>query len=165
MLTASPTPTRSSRSRAAAFVAVLALGAVALQGCRSGPLPGRADEVREGARLQKELRSYHVIRSPYQGKIGYLKVYDVREEGGPTYQWKYVYDLKHEERGWIDQFGTAYMEQPYAPGVADGQPYPVRVLHLPSDTTERNVLRMLGIDPATDDATFHVASNADIASK
>ena len=30
----------------------------------------------------------------------------------------------------------------------------MKVTEMPSDSTERNTMRMLGIDPATDDVTF-----------
>jgi hypothetical protein len=163
MTTTGPAPVRAL---AGAGVAALAILAALAPGC-GGVIPtarGR-ERVREGALFSERLHSYHVVYSPRRGKVGYLKEMDVSEAGGPTYRWKYVYDLAINRVGRVDQFGKAYKEVPYSPFEADVQRYTVRVIDLPEDTIERNVLRMLDIDPATDDVSFPPASNADIAGK
>jgi hypothetical protein len=145
----------------------LALGvAAALSGCGGvTPTERSRSEFREGRQFERQLKTYHVVYSPHRGKVGFMKVYDVRDAGGPPYEWKFVYDLDLNEVGRIDQFGHAVWERPYTPSEASYQRYSVRSVDLPVDTIERNVMRMLGIDPATDDVTFPLASNADIAGK
>jgi hypothetical protein len=142
--------------------AVLAAALAAASGC-SSPAKGPGPEaVRDGSLVHKELRSYHIVQSTHSGKVGYMKVYDVTEGGGPSYRWRYVYDLDWNELGFIDQFGTAYRNKPYTPFEQDAQPRTIRVVRLPSDSPERNAMVMLGIDPALDDVSFPVASAADI---
>lgn len=146
----------------AARVLVLALAAAvapALAGC--GTTPGERSSG-DGALMDRQVRSFHVVYSEHTGKVGFMKVFDVVEGGGPPYQWKYVYDLQWNELGFIDQFGTAYQNKPYSPFEQSAQPRPIRVVRLPSDSAQRNAMRMLGIDPAYDDVTFPLATDADI---
>ena len=148
---------------ASLLVAALALAASA--GCSSKPAAeGETPGDLYGAGVRGEPRSYHVVYSAQRGKVGYAKVFDVAEGGGPVFQWKYVYDLDWKELGYIDQLGTAYQYKPYTPFERDYQPGTIRVVRLPSDSTERNAMRMLGMDPALDDVTFPEATAADLAS-
>ena len=143
-------------------VCVAALAATAA-GCKQMPSDAEVEANRDGAQMHRDVRSYHVVYSDHRGKVGYVKVFDVTEGGGPAYRWKYVYDLDWNELGFIDQFGTAYQNKPYSPFETDFQTKPIRVVRLPSDSAERNAMRMLGIDPALDDVTFPAASAADLA--
>ena len=143
----------------------LSLFAVALAaaGCRASPTPERFAEWHRGALIRKEVRSYEVIDSAHRGRVGFLKTYDVTEGGGPSYPWRYVYDNDWNELGFIDQFGSAYAYHVYTPSEQAQQNETLRAMRLPSDSIEDNVLRMLGIDTATDSATFHPATRDDIA--
>lgn len=148
-----------SRPLAGLLVAVLALGAAS---CRTSPSEERFRQWQRGALVQRELRGYHVVRSANRGNVGYLKVYDVTEAGGPAYPWKYVYDANWKELGFVDQFGGAYRYHYYSPAEQAQQNEVLRASRMPSDSLDRNVMRMLGIDPATDDVTFPEATRADI---
>lgn len=142
----------------------LALVAAALcaGACRSSPSEARLKEWEKGALVKKDVTGYHVIVSAHRGKVGYLKSYDVREGGGAPYEWKYVYDGDWKELGFIDQFGGAYLYHYYSPAEQAAQNQVLRMTKLPSDSIQRNVMLMLGIDPVTDDVTFPVATRADI---
>lgn len=142
-----------------AACAALALSAAS---CGTAPTATRVHEVREGALLNRSLRSMHSVYSANSGIVGFLREYDVSEAGGPAYRWSYVYDKGQNELGWIDQFGTAWLAMPRSPFEADAHQYSVRVKRLPSDEKSRNVMRMLGMDPALDSVTFPAASDADI---
>ena len=141
--------------RRSTILIVLAAAAFAAPACqtRTTSTTSWAD-VADGALMKRALRSYHAVRSQYQGHVGYMKVYDIREAGGPIYTWKYVYDLDHNELGFVDQYGKAY-RYPVLPNAdQQAQNEPLRVDHMPSDSLERNVMRMLGLDPALDDVSF-----------
>ncbi len=125
--------------------------------------PGGTARAARGDGFRRTLKSYHVIQGQRLGKVGFMKVYDVQEAGGPVYTWKYVYDLSINELGWFDQTGRAFHAKPYTDFQRDTQPESVRVIDLPDDTVSRNVLRMLGITAASDEVSFPVASDADIA--
>ena len=118
--------------------------------------------IREGANIQRTLKEHHVIVAAHRGRVGYIRVEDVRESGGPTYEWKWVYDANWTELGFLDQFGNAYKYHFYSPAEQAQQNRDLRLTRLPSDSPEANVLRILGIDPSTDDATFPRATRADI---
>lgn len=150
-------------SRTLAIAVLFAPALVA--GCGSIPTKAERAAVAEGSRFERELAAYHVVNSANTGRVGFVKLYDVAEHGGARYQWRYVCDLNHNEVGFIDQFGAAHQLKPYSPFESGFQKYSVRDITLPSDTVERNVMRMLGIDPAFDDVTFAVATTADIAGK
>ena len=143
-------------------LALTGLAAVFAASCRSSPSEQRLRELEQGANIKKTLVGYHTIVSAHKGKVGYLKVYDVTEGGGPAYPWKYVYDADWRELGYITQFGTATMYHRYSPSEQAFQKRELRGSVLPSDSPERNVMRMLEIDPSTDDVTFPAASQADI---
>ena len=144
------------------FTALLVGAALAAASCRSSPSEERRAEWDHGAGIHGTLTGYYTIVSANQGKVGFLKTYDVTEFGGAPYPWKYVYDVDHKELGFVDQFGGATMYHFYPPSEAAQQNLVLRATKLPSDSLQRNVMRMLGIDPATDDLTFPVASKADI---
>ena len=141
--------------RSLTILAVLAAAVLAAPACQSSTTTrtnwGDLDET---GLMSRSLRSYHAVNSAYQGKVGYLKVYDVTEAGGPAYRWKYVYDLSYNELGFIDQWGKAYRYHRLPEADASAQKKPMRVEHMPSDSTEANVMRMLGLDPAVDEVTF-----------
>ena len=139
-------------------------GGALLSGCAvmAGGPDGAARTAR-GDRFQRTLRSYHVIQGQRLGKVGFMKVYDVQDAGGPVYTWKYVYDLSINEVGWFDQTGRAFHAKPYPDFQRDAQNEPVRVIDLPVDTVSRNVMRMLGNAASADEVSFPVASDADIA--
>ncbi len=131
--------------------------------CRSSPSEARLNEWGRGALIHRTTRAYYVIDSAPRGKIGYVKLEDVQEGGGPTYPWRYVYDADWNELGFIDQFGGAYRYHRYSPAEAAQQNLEMRVDRLPSDSISANVLRMLGVDPATDTVTLPPATREDIA--
>mgnify|MGYP001252277528 CR=1 FL=1 len=147
--------------RVPTLLAVLAAAALCAPGCHSTTVTRTTygDDGR-GAYMHRELREYHLVTSAYKGHVGYVKVYDVGEAGGPTYRWKYVYDLDFHELGFIDQYGRAYRfhEFPEAQAMATGTP--VRTEDLPSDSTEANVMRLLGLDPSMDSVEFPTATSA-----
>lgn len=145
-----------------ALALVVACAALAAASCRSSPSEGRREEIRQGAKIQREIKDYRVIMAGHRGKVGYLKVYDVTEGGGTPYEWKYVYDINWRELGFVDQFGGATKYHFYSPSEQQQQNRELRATRLPSDSLEANVLRMLDIDPSTDSATFPVATKADI---
>jgi hypothetical protein len=103
-----------------------------------------------------------VIDSAHTGLVGYLKTFDVTEGGGPTYPWRYVYDRDWTELGFIDQFGSAYRYHRYSTAEQVQQNQTLRADRLPSDSIEANVMRILGIDTATDSVTLRPATRADI---
>lgn len=141
--------------RCLTILAVLAAALAVAPACRtSSTTHTRWTDVEQGDLMRRSLRSYHLVNSAYQGQVGYLKIYDVTEAGGPVYQWKYVYDMDYTELGFIDQWGKAYRYHRFPEADASAQKKPMRVEHLPADSTERNVMRMLGIDPALDQVTF-----------
>ena len=145
------------------FTLALAVLALAAASCRTSPSQQRREEIEQGALIRREVKEYHVIQAAHRGKIGYLKVYDVVEGGGVPYEWKYVYDANWKELGFVDQFGGATMYHYYSPSEAAQQNRDLRAMRLPSDSLQSNVLRMMGIDPSTDDLTFPVATHADIS--
>jgi len=144
-------------------LACVALAFVSLTACRSRQTHERMTQVNSGALIVKgDLLSSHTIRSEYDGKVGYLKVYPVREAGGPVFPWKYVYDLDWNELGWVDQFGTAYTYHRYAKFQQQIHKTTLRIDRMPADSTENNVMRMLKLDVTRDNVTFPVATVNDI---
>jgi hypothetical protein len=140
----------------------LAFLALAAASCRTSPTDARREEWERGALVQRKVKQYHTIVSAHTGKVGYVKVYDVVEGGGVPYEWKYVYDANWKELGFVDQFGGATKYHYYSPSEQAQQNLDLRATRLPSDSLQRNVMRMLDIDPSTDDVTFPVATTADI---
>jgi len=141
--------------RSLTILAVLAAAVMAAPACQtSSTTRTNWSDIEEGDLMRRSLRSYHAVKSAYEGQVGYLKVYDVTEAGGPVYQWKYVLDSDYNELGFIDQWGKAYRYHRLPDADASAQKKPMRVEHLPSDSTESNVMRMLGLDPAVDEVTF-----------
>lgn len=138
---------------------ILALSAPA---CRTSLSDKRRAAIEGGALIKREVKSYHVIQAAHRGRVGYVKLFDVTEAGGPPYPWKYVYDNDWRELGFVDQFGSAYKYHYYSPSEQVQQNETLRVTRLPSDSLERNVLRMLDIDPSTDELTFPAAARSDI---
>jgi len=146
--------------RSLTILAVLAAALAAVPACTtSSTTRTRWTDVEQGDLMRRTLRSYHAVNSAYQGQVGYLKVYDVTEAGGPVYQWKYVYDRDYNELGFIDQWGKAYRYHRFPDADASAQRKPMRVEHLPADSTEANVMRMLGLDPSIDEVTFPVMAS------
>lgn len=135
---------------------------LAAASCGTAPTAKRVHEVEVGALMKRSLASVHSVYSANRGIVGFVREYDVSEAGGPAYRWSYVYDKTQNELGWIDQFGTAWLASPRSPFEADAHERSVRVKRLPSDQKERNIMRMLGMDPALDTVTLPVASDADI---
>jgi hypothetical protein len=141
--------------RNSTILAVLAAAVLIAPACTStSTSTTRWGNVEDGALMNRTLRSYHAINSAFQGKVGYVKVFDVTEAGGPVYQWKYVYDLDYRELGFIDQFGKAYRYHELSEIGQEAMQETMTVTEMPADSAERNTMRMLGIDPATDDVTF-----------
>ncbi len=141
----------------AALVAAAAAILVVGTACRTTVTPKRLKQVNDGKLMERELASYHLVYSEYQGKVGYMKVYNVRQAGGPAYRWKYVLDLDLNELGFIDQYGSAHRYYHYTGAEAKAHRDTMRVESMPADSTERNVMRMLGIDPALDNVSFPIA--------
>lgn len=141
---------------------VLCALAAAAGGCRSAMPESEVQAVRDGALMKRDLRSYHLVYSEHRGAVGYLKVFDVTEAGGATFTWKYVYDKDFNELGWIDQFGNARRFHVYPDGAVPDPRTPIRVIAMPTDSIQRNTMRMLGIDPSTDDVSFPLAKDGDI---
>jgi len=141
--------------RSSTILAVLAAAVLIAPACTSTSTSRtRWGNIGDGALMDRNLRSYHAVNSAFQGKVGYMKVFDVTEAGGPAYQWKYVYDLEYTELGFIDQFGRAYQYHVLSTADQQAQKTPLKVTEMPADSVERNTMRMLGINPATDDVTF-----------
>jgi hypothetical protein len=140
----------------------LCLLALAPAACRTSPSMSRREAIEKGALIRREVKGYHVISAAHRGKVGYVKVYDVTEAGGPPYEWKYVYDNDWHELGFVDQFGGATKYHYYSPSEQAQQNQTLRATRLPSDSLERNVLRILDIDPSTDELTFPAARQSDI---
>ncbi len=142
------------------FVASLCLS---LAACHTISDQQRAANER-GALMKREIapHGYRQVYSSFKGKIGFMKIYDVQEAGGAIYRWKYVYDLNHKEMGFVDQYGTAYRFHYYPENEARIHRTPHRPERMPTDSIERNVMRMLDIDPAKDEVTFPVATRGDI---
>jgi hypothetical protein len=136
--------------------------ALVVGGCRSSPSEPYVRAVDQGALMKRALRSYHVAYSDRSGAVGYMKVYDVSEAGGPTYQWSFVYDRDFEEKGWVDQNGTAYRYDRYPPGAQPNPREPFRFSKMPADSLANNAARMLGLDPAAEHLTFPVAKEGDV---
>ena len=130
--------------------------------CRTSPSDARRQEWENGALIKRQVKEYHVILSAHNGPIGYLKTFDVTEGGGPSYEWNYVYDKNWKELGFVDQFGTATKYHYYAPSEQAQQNLDLRATKLPSDSLSANVLRMMDIDPSTDELTFPIARTEDI---
>jgi hypothetical protein len=139
---------------------VLALAAAS---CRSGPSDARRQEWDSGAGIHGKLTGYQTILSAHQGKVGFLKTYEVTEFGGPSYPWRYVQNVDHKELGFINQFGTAYIRHEYSPAEQAQQNRDARYDVLPADSIENNVMRMLGIDLTMDRLTFPDATHEDVA--
>src|SRR5678809_175640 len=148
-----------SRPLTCLALAVLALAAPA---CRTSPSERRLEEINKGALVHYEPVGYHVIQAAHRGRVGFVKVYNVTEAGGPPYEWKYAYDNDWREMGFVDQFGNAYKYHFYSPSEQVRQNETLRLTRLPSDSLERNELRILDIDPSTDELTFPEASRSDI---
>jgi hypothetical protein len=142
---------------------VLVASALCAASCRATPTESQRAAWERGSGIRRELKDYLVIDSVHTGKVGYLKVYDVVEFGGPPYRWTYVYDRNWRELGFINQFGGATMYHYFSPSEEAVQNRTLRATQLPSDSIERNVMRMLGIDPATDDVVFRTAERIDVA--
>jgi len=147
------------------LLVVLLAASAALPACRIQLTESRRSAIEHGERMSRTLRSYHAVTAAHAGHVGFLKVYDVAEQEGPTFTWKYVYDLDFNEVGFVDQNGTAYRYHRYAGVEQEAHRRETRLETLPEDSVQRNVMRMLGIDPATDDVTFPTATSADIAGK
>jgi hypothetical protein len=145
-------------------LACLALGALALAAaaCRTSPSEARQDAIRRGALIRYQTVGYHVIQAAHRGRVGFMKVENVTEGGGPAYPWRYIQDNDHRELGFVDQFGGAYKYHYYSPSEQVQQNEPLRMTKLASDSLERNVLRILDIDPSTDELTFPEATESDI---
>lgn len=148
-----------SRSLTCLALCILALSATA---CRTSLSDKRRAAIEGGALIKRDVKSYHVIQAAHRGRVGFVKVFDVTEAGGPPYPWKYVYDNDWRELGFVDQFGSAYKYHYYSPSEQVQQNETLRVTRLPSDSLERNVLRILDIDPSTDELTFPAATRSDI---
>jgi hypothetical protein len=147
--------------RPTSTLAVIGL-AIAAASCRTSPSDERREEWMNGALVHYTLKEDHVIVSAHKGPIGYIKIYDVTEGGGPAYEWKYVYDSNWNELGFVDQFGTATKYHYYSPSEQAQQNRVLRAMKLPSDSLQANVLRMMDIDPSSDELTFPVARREDI---
>jgi len=148
--------------RRLAVLALCCLVALPLAACRSALSERRVEEIERGDLMSRRLLSYHVAHSAQAGNVGYVKVFAVREAGGHEYPWKYVYDQEWNELGFVDQFGNAFVYQARTEFERDIHGSGLRVRRLPSDSSERNVARILGLDPALHDMTFPEASRADI---
>jgi hypothetical protein len=141
--------------RNSTILAVLAAAVLIAPACTSTTTTRtRWGNVEDGALMQRTLRSYHAVNSAFQGKVGYVKVFDVTEAGGPVYQWKYVYDLDYTELGFIDQFGKAYRYHVLPELDQEAQQETMKVTELPSDSAECNTMGMLGTGPGADEVTF-----------
>ena len=146
--------------RSLTILAVLAAVVVVAPACHTSTTTRTNwSDYDEADLMRRTLRSYHAVNSAYQGQVGFLKVYDVTEAGGPVYQWKYVYDMSFNELGFIDQWGKAYRYHRLPEAAAAATKKPMRVEDLPSDSTEANVMRMLGIDPSIDEVTFPLVAS------
>jgi hypothetical protein len=141
---------------------VLIAAALAAAGCRTSWSDERRAQIEKGAHVRRTLKDYFVIESAHAGKVGYVKVYDVSEGGGPAYPWKYVYDRNWNELGFITQLGSAMRYHRYSPAEQAAQNLEMRGDWLPSDAVETNVMRMLGIDHTADTVSFPRATKADI---
>jgi hypothetical protein len=130
--------------------------------CRSGPTDERRQQWERGAGIRQKVTGYYTIVSAHTGKVGFVKTYDVSDFGGSPYEWKYVYDRNWKELGFIDQFGKAYVYDYYSPSEQAFRNEVLRLSVLPSDSIERNVMRMLGIDTATDQVTLPKSEPSDI---
>ena len=150
--------------RLIASIALLAL-AVAPAACKSRVTERRVREINSGALMKRQVRSYHLVYSEHDGKVAYLKVYAVQEAGGPIYDWSYVYDLDWKELGFVDQFGKAYRYHYYPEIGQEAHKKVLRYDPMPSDSLERNVMRMLEINPALDNVSFPTATGADVSGK
>lgn len=148
-----------SRPLTCLAVAVLALAAPA---CRTSLSDARREEIARGALIKRTPKEWYVIVAGHRGRVGYMKLEDVTEGGGPTYPLRYVYDNDWHELGLVNQFGTAWKWHYYSPSEQAQQNETLRAVPLPSDSLQANVMRILGIDPSTDDLTFPVANRADI---
>jgi len=136
--------------------------ALAAASCRTSPSDARRREIDNGALVHREVKEYRVILSAHNGPIGYLKTFSMTEGGGPPYDWNYVYDKDWKELGFVDQFGSATKYHYYPPSEQAQQNVDLRATKLPSDSLQANVLRMMDIDPSTDELTFPVARTEDI---
>ena len=146
------------------FVLLLTLAGLALApaACRTTRSKTRLKELEQGALVVKNLKSYHVVRAAHEGKVGYLKVFAVREGGGVPVDWKYLYDTDFKELGFIDQFGTAYRYHYYSETEQSTHKRPFRLDRMPADGLDENVMRLLGLDPAVESVTYPNATQADI---
>jgi hypothetical protein len=136
--------------------------ALAAASCRTSPSDARREEWANGALIHRQVKEYRVVLAAHRGPIGYLKTFDVTEGGGPAYEWNYVYDSNWKELGFVDQFGAATKYHYYPPSEQAQQNLDLRATKLPSDSLSANVLRMMDIDPSTDELTFPVAKTSDI---
>ena len=141
----------------------LLAAALAPVACRTSMTQSRRDQVRMGALIKRTVNQYHVIYSENDRGVGFIKVFDIQEGGGPTYQWKYVYDNDWTELGFVDQFGTAYRYEYYGQLQQEIHDKTFRTDRMGPDSIENNVMRMLGINPAFDNVSFPVATSQDIA--
>ena len=148
------------------FVALTCVAlALAATACRSRQTHERLTQVNQGALMKMDLVSYHTVQSEFDGKVGYVKVFNVREAGGPAFPWKFVYGLEFTELGYIDQYGTAYVHHRYPEFQEQIHNKDSRLDRMPADSTENNVMRMLGLDVTRDNVTFPKATTADVQSK
>lgn len=131
-------------------------------GCRSSKPDSEVNAVEHGALMKRKLVSYHVAHSDRSGAVGYMKVFDVTEAGGPTYRWSFILDKDFVEKGWVDQYGTAFRYAPYPPGAQPNPRETFRFSQMEPDSLARNAARMLGLDPASDNLTFPVAREGDV---
>ncbi len=145
------------------LVLALLLGALVAPACRTTITQDQHRQVDRGSRMSRQLRAYHAVNAAHAGHVGFLKVFDVTEQGGPTFTWKYVYDTDFEEVGFVDQNGTAYRHHVLRGIQQEAMGRESRLERLPTDSLQRNVMRLLGIDPALDDVKFPVVSQSDIA--
>jgi hypothetical protein len=144
-------------------LALVLLAAPLAAGCASAASPERANKAAaDGMFFHRTLKSYHVVQSAHRGPVGFLKVYEVQEAGGAVSAWKAIEDPEHKELGIVNSFGKAWQWEEYPPGAMPNPREPYRLREMPVDSIERNAMRMLGIDPATDEVTFPVAQAGDI---
>lgn len=140
----------------------LCVFALAAPACRTSVTEQRRIAIDKGALIQRTPKEWYVVQAAHRGAIGYMRLDEVTEGGGPSYPIRYVFDKDWRELGLVNQFGGAWKWHYYSPSEQQQQNEALRAMPLPSDSLQANVLRMFDIDPSTDDLTFPVASRADI---
>lgn len=148
-------------SRSLTYVALCVL-ALAAPACRTSVSEQRRIAVSQGAFIKRTPKEWYVVHAAHRGPIGFMRLDDVTEGGGPTYPIRYVFDKDWRELGMVNQFGGALKWHYYTPSEQAQQNETLRADPLPSDSLSANVLRMFDIDPSTDELTFPVADRADI---